>query len=77
MNVKITKYLKNALIDSLYPVIPFKDNNFISLTYDELLNDSYIIDSTHKLSSLLNTNELNKLFGRLPKEEEKKNRRFK
>lgn len=72
MNLEITNYLKNALKSSLYPVIPFKDNNFISLTYDELLSDSYIIDSTHQLSSLLNANEFNKIFGNLSEEELKK-----
>ncbi len=68
MNDKITEYLKNALKDSLYPVIPFKDNNLVSLKYEELLCESYSIDSNidsnDKISSLLNTNEINKLFGK-------------
>lgn len=72
MNNNITNYLKNALECSLYPTIPFKDNNFISLTYDELLNNSYNIESTHKLSSLLSANEFNKIFGTLSNQELKK-----
>ncbi len=71
MNDKITEYLKNALKDSLYPVIPFKDNNFVSLKYEELLCESYSIDSNNKISSLLNTNEINKLFGKLGNGEKK------
>ena len=72
MNVKITNYLKSVLKSSLYPVIPFKDNNFVSLTYDELLENPHIVDSTHPLSSLLNEIEFNKIFGEMS-EKEKKN----
>ena len=72
MNVETTNYLKNALLESSHPTIPFKDNDFVSFTYDEFLEDSYDIDASHSICSLLNTKELEILFNDLPKEEQNK-----
>lgn len=67
----MTKYLKSAIAESSHPVVPFKDDNFVSLSYEELLTDEYKITATHPLCALLQANEYKKLFEELPKEEQR------
>ncbi len=67
----MTKYLKSAIAESSHPVVPFKDDNFVSLSYEELLLDKYEINAAHPICTLLQTNEYKKLFEPLPQKEKK------
>lgn len=64
----MTKYLKSVLTEYSHSVIPFKDDNFVDISYVELLTDEYDINDTHPLCVLLNSSEYNKLFEKFPKE---------
>lgn len=67
----MTKYLKSAIAESSHPVVPFKDDNFVSLSYEDLLLDEYETDATHPICTLLQANEYKKLFDPLPQKEKK------
>lgn len=67
----MTKYLKSVIAESSHPVIPFKDDTFITISYEELLLDEYEIDVNHPICMLLKASEYKKLFERLPQEENK------
>ena len=67
----MTAYLKSVVAESSHPVIPFKDDTFITISYEELLLDEYEIDVNHPICMLLKASEYKKLFERLPQEENK------
>ncbi len=67
----MTEYLKSAIAESSHKVIPFKDDNFIAISYEELLLDAYEIDIKHPICTLLQASEYKKLFDQLPPEEKK------
>ena len=46
---EMTRYLKSVIAESSHPAIPFKDDNFVSLSYEELLLDEYEVDGTHPI----------------------------
>lgn len=62
----MTRYLKSVIAESSHPAIPFKDDSFVSLSYEELLLDEYEVDGTHPIYALLQASEYKKLFEQLP-----------
>lgn len=72
MSINTTRYLKNVLLESLHPIIPFKDENFVSFSKEDFLRDKYDINNTHPLCELLKSDEYKKLFEKLPKEQAEK-----
>ena len=68
---EMTRYLKSVIAESSHPAIPFKDDNFVSLSYEELLLDEYEVGGTHPICVLLQASEYKKLFEQLPPEENK------
>lgn len=72
MNKNITKYLKDVLNSSCYPVINFKDNDYIYYSYEEFLKDEYEVDITSPICTLLTPNEIKKMFDEETKDSENK-----
>ncbi len=63
MKNNITKYYLSAVKSSEYPVIPFKEDDFISVSYEDFLaNDYGYIDKTHFMCKLLSESEIEELF---------------
>lgn len=70
MKPGLTSYLYSVLKESENPVLPFRDENFIILSNDELKNGLLEIDATHPLCSLLSATEFKKLFEAVPTKSE-------
>lgn len=73
MNIEMTRYLKSVLLESVHPVVPFKDGDFVSLSYEQLLKGEFYIEKSNPLCELLKSVEYKKLFEELPEDEKNKN----
>lgn len=71
-NKEMTSYLKSVIVNASHPVIPFKEDNFVSISFEELLLDEFNVDETNPICILLRSGEHKKLFEALSKEDEKK-----
>lgn len=71
----MTDYFYQVIQNTKHPVIPFKDNEFVTFTFNEIKRVGFIINPNDEICCLLSQNEYIELFRELSLTE-KKNIRF-
>ncbi len=63
MKNNVTKYYLSAIKSSKYPVLPFKDDDFVAVPYEDFFRNEYgLIDETHPMCKLLSEPDFKYLF---------------